>query len=422
MFYDRAKIYVKAGDGGNGCVAFRREKYVPDGGPWGGDGGRGGDIILVADEGLRTLVDFRYQGHYKASRGQHGMGKNMHGRSGQNLQLRVPVGTLVLEEETGKKVVDLVQHGQEAVVAKGGRGGRGNCRFVSMANPAPKMAENGEPGEEKWLRLELKLLADVGLVGFPNAGKSTLIARVSAAKPKIADYPFTTLVPNLGVVRVGDENSFVMADIPGLIEGAHEGAGLGHDFLRHTERTRVLVHVLDMSEMEGNDPVDNFEIIQRELRLYDPRLATRPMVIAANKMDLTGAEENLARLKERLGSQYDIFPISAVTGQGLDALLYQLVTLLPTVPFTEDIGEEKEEIVHQAAPRFTITKENGLFWVQGKEIERHLAMTNLSNEEAVERLQRIMAKMGIDSALRKQGAKNGDAVRIKDYVFEYVDE
>lgn len=422
MFFDRAKIMIKAGSGGNGCSAFRREKYVAEGGPWGGDGGRGGDVILVGDEGLRTLVDFRYNNHYKATRGQHGMGKNRHGRAGEDLYLRVPVGTLILDDESGKKIADLVSHGQEVVVAKGGRGGRGNCRFANMANPAPKMAENGEPGEEKWIRMELKLLADVGLVGFPNAGKSTIISHVSAARPKIADYPFTTLVPNLGMVKVDDETSFVMADIPGLIEGASQGLGLGHDFLRHTERTRVLAHVLDMSGLEdAADPLQNFEIIQKELSIYDAKLASRPMIIVANKMDLPNSQDNLERLQKKWGQSYQIFPVSAVSGDGLKPLLYSLKEILEQNPLPP-IEELKEEVViHEAEPRFTIKRDGPYFWVGGKEIERHLAMTNLNNEEAVERLQRIMKKMGIDSALQKKGARHGDLVRIKDFIFEYVD-
>ena len=308
MFYDRTKIYVKAGNGGNGAVSFRREKYVPLGGPDGGDGGRGGDIILVADEGLRTLVDFRYKRHYKGDRGEHGQGKDRHGKSAEDLILRVPVGTIVKDAETGEILADFTKHGQREVVAKGGRGGRGNARFISNTNKAPTVAERGEPGEERWLLLELKLLADVGLVGFPNVGKSTLISKVSAARPKIADYPFTTLVPNLGVVRV-EEESFVMADIPGIIEGAHTGAGLGLEFLRHVERTRLLLHVLDISGSEGRDPVQDFEIINRELREYSPALAERPMLVVPNKIDLPGSEDNLARLREHLRDKYEIFPI-----------------------------------------------------------------------------------------------------------------
>ncbi|MFZ5646769.1 MAG: GTPase ObgE [Bacillota bacterium] len=423
MFYDRAKIYVKGGDGGNGCVAFRREKYVPDGGPWGGDGGHGGDLVLVADEGLRTLVDFRYQSHYKAERGQHGMGKNMHGRSGEDLVLRVPVGTVVRDSETGEFIGDLTVDGQRLAVARGGRGGRGNARFATMSNKAPKMAEKGEPGEERWLSLELKLLADIGLVGLPNAGKSSLISKISAARPKIADYPFTTLVPNLGMVRVEEGNSFVVADIPGLIEGAHTGAGLGHEFLRHVERTRILVHMVDVSGYGGKDPVKDFMTINREISLYNPALVEKPMLVAANKIDMPGSRENLELLEKELGKNYEIYPISALTGEGIDKLLTRLSQLLNTIPADEAGVESKimPEAVHKSEPRFTIEKNDGVYTVGGKEIERHVAMTDLENEEAVSRLQRIMFMMGIDEALRKAGAKNGDIVRIKGAEFEFAE-
>ncbi|WP_072868519.1 GTPase ObgE [Desulfofundulus thermosubterraneus] len=421
MFFDTAKIYVRGGDGGNGCVAFRREKYVPEGGPAGGDGGRGGNVILKVDPGLRTLVDFRYQRHYKAGRGQHGMGKNMHGRQGEDLILRVPPGTLVRDVATGEVIADLVYPGQEVVAARGGRGGRGNARFASAVNRAPRMAEKGEPGEERWLELELKLLADVGLVGFPNAGKSTLIARVSAARPKIADYPFTTLVPNLGVVRVDEGRSFVMADIPGLIEGAHAGAGLGHQFLRHTERTRLLVHVLDIAGSEGRDPLQDFEIVNRELALYDPDLAARPMVVAANKMDLPGAAENLDRLREALGDRYEIFPISALNGEGTAPLIYRLADLLDRLPVPEPVVEERVRVTRVEEPRFTVSRRNGVFVVEGREIERHVAMTDLENEEAVERLQRIISRMGLEDALREAGIREGDTVRIGKFEFTYME-
>lgn len=422
MFYDKAKIYVRGGDGGNGCIAFRREKYVPEGGPWGGDGGSGGDVVLVADEGLRTLVDFRYQSHYKAPRGQHGKGKNMHGGSGEDLHLRVPVGTVVRDADTGRLIGDLTGHGQRLVAAKGGRGGRGNARFATMFNKAPKMAEKGEPGGELWLSLELKLLADVGLVGLPNAGKSSLVARISAARPKIADYPFTTIVPNLGMVRVEEGLSFVVADIPGLIEGAHAGAGLGHEFLRHVERTRMLVHLVDMSGFGGRDPVRDFDVINRELALYNPGLAEKPMLVAANKIDLPDSGENLSRFRDQLGKQYEIFPISALTGEGLDSLVDRIGRLIGSLPAGET-GEAEiaPEALHGAGPRFTVSRDGPVFIVGGKEIERHVAMTDLGNEEAVSRLQRIMNLMGIDRALREAGAKDGDPVRIKDYEFEYAE-
>lgn len=420
MFYDRAKVYVKGGDGGNGCMAMRREKYVPEGGPWGGNGGGGGDVVLRVDEGLRTLVDFRYKRHYKAERGRHGEGKNMQGASGEDLVLRVPAGTVVRDDTTGELIADLVENGQEAVVARGGRGGRGNAAFATVFNKAPKFAEKGEPGEERWISLELKLLADVGLVGFPNAGKSTLISSVSAARPKIADYPFTTLTPVLGVVRVDEGNSFVMADIPGLIEGAHAGAGLGHEFLRHVERTRVLVYVLDMAGSEGRDPLEDLRITGRELELYNPALARRPKLIAANKIDLPGAAENLARLKDELAGKYEIFPVSAVTGEGLPALVYRLAGLLADLPPLADERPVLEQpVVHRSAPRFTVAREGGVYRVSGRDIERFVAMTDLENEESLERLQRIVTRVGLVEALEEAGVKEGDTVQIGKYEFEY---
>lgn len=423
MFYDRAKIYVKGGDGGNGCIAMRREKYVPFGGPWGGDGGRGGDVIFIADEGLNTLQDFRYKKHFKAERGGHGMGKNMNGSAGEDLTVRVPAGTVIREAETGRLIADLVEDGQQVIIAKGGRGGRGNVHFASGTNKAPRIAEKGEPGEELWVELELKLIADVGLIGFPNAGKSTFISMVSAAKPKIADYPFTTLVPNLGVVSAGDERSFVLADIPGLIEGASQGVGLGHEFLRHTERTRLLIHVVDTAGTEGRDPVEDIKTINRELELYDSRLAQRPQIIAANKMDITPqAEENLVRIKEEFSGQYEIFPISAATGQGLDKVIQRVVRLLEELPRVEPEQPEEERVtVFTPEDRFNIKRDmDGNWRVTGKEIERHVAMTYLEEEESVERLQRIMKVMGLEQGLIDAGVKEGDIVRIGDWEFEWT--
>jgi len=424
MFYDQAKIYVKGGDGGAGAVAFRREKYVPEGGPSGGDGGRGGKVILVADEGLRTLVDFRYKRHYKAERGEHGQGKNMHGKSGEDLYLRIPVGTVVKDADTGEILADLVEHGQMVVVANGGRGGRGNARFMSNTNKAPTIAEKGEPGEERNLLLELKLLADVGLVGFPNVGKSTIISRISAAKPKIADYHFTTLVPNLGVVELEDGESFVVADIPGLIEGAHAGAGLGHEFLRHTERTRLILHVLDIAGSEGRDPLEDFQIITEELRKYSEELAKRPMLIVANKMDIPGAEEKLRRLREELGDKYEIYPVSAATGEGLKDLVYAVARLLPEIPapqlFTRD-GEKHKITQAQSTRRFQLTREGDVFVITGKEIEKHVQMTMFDTEDGLYRFQNILKAMGIEDALLKEGIKTGDKVIIGDLEFEWED-
>ncbi|MDW7673889.1 MAG: GTPase ObgE [Bacillota bacterium] len=423
MFYDQAKIYVKGGDGGNGMVAFRREKYVPEGGPSGGDGGKGGNVIITTDPGLKTLVDFKYKRHYKADRGEHGQSKNCHGKSAGDLIIKVPLGTIVKDADTDEILADLVAEEQSYSVVKGGRGGRGNTRFTSAQNRVPTLAENGEPGEEKWVQLELKLLADVGLVGFPNAGKSTLIGRISAAKPKIGDYPFTTITPNLGVVSVGEGNSFVVADIPGLIEGAHTGVGLGHEFLRHVERTRLLLHIVDIAGTEGRDPVDDINIINSELQKYDERLAKRPQLLVANKIDVPGTEENIAKVQAAFPEQ-QLYAISAATGQGVDQLINEVAKLLETLVEEEPVIEE-EEVRHVAftdAPeRFTIDVEDGVYIVSGKEIERHFAMTNFDNEASVRRFQNIIKVMGIEDALREAGAKEGDVVRIKDLEFDLID-
>ena len=418
MFVDQARIYVKGGDGGNGVVAFRREKYVPQGGPSGGDGGRGANIVFQAEEGLRTLMDFRYRRHYKGERGQHGQGKNMHGAGASDLVIKVPVGTVIKDADTGDVLGDLVMNGQTFVGAKGGRGGRGNARFASSTHRAPAFAEKGEPGAEHWLVLELKLLADVGLVGFPNAGKSTLISKVSAARPKIADYPFTTLVPNLGVVEIAPGETFVVADIPGLISGAHQGAGLGHEFLRHIERTRVLVFVLDCSGLEERDPVKDYEILLQELRLYRPDLLERPRLIAANKIDALGAMEIAAGLGKHI-KDIEIFPISALTGEGVDQLVKRVYLSLSKIP---DAPAATEEIVvtrfKENIP-FTVSKTNEAYEISGDRIEKLVAMTNFDNDDALPRFQHIIEKMGINQALRAKGIKNGDLVRILDLEFEY---
>lgn len=425
MFYDYAKVHVKAGDGGNGIVAWRREKYVPMGGPAGGDGGNGGSIILEADNNLRTLIDFRYNTHYKAERGKHGQGSNMHGSDAEDKLLRVPVGTVVRDADTQQILADLTAPGQRVVVAKGGHGGRGNTHFVSSTHRAPTLAENGDAGEERWITLELKLLADVGLVGFPNVGKSTIISHVSAAKPKIADYHFTTIVPNLGMVKVDEGRSFVMADIPGLIEGAADGAGLGHRFLRHTERTKVLVHVLDISGSEGRDPLEDFRVVNRELEKYDPALMKRPMVIAANKTDIVGETNHLARLREAM-PDIEIFPISAATGEGLKPLVYRLAELVEQVALEpEEIAPTEEVKVTKAVEqpvKFEIAKDNtGVFVVSGAEIDRHWKRTDFNNDDAVARFLQIMEAMGVVRALRQQGCKDGDTVRIKEIEFDFMD-
>ncbi len=321
-FVDEVEIFVRGGDGGRGCVSFCREKYRPKGGPDGGDGGDGGNVILVADAGLSTLIDFRFQPHLRAERGEHGRGKQQYGRRGRDVRAFVPCGTLVFDADSGELLCDLREHGQEVVVARGGRGGKGNMHFATPTNQAPRYAQPGTPGEERRLRLELQLLADVGLIGFPNVGKSSLIRRVSAARPRVADYPFTTLVPHLGVVRVGDEQSFVLADLPGLIEGAHRGHGLGDRFLRHAKRTKLLVHVLDVSGVSGRDPVADFDLVNRELACFDADLAARPQIVVGNKVDLTGARAVLAEVQERLRARgIEVWGISAATGEGVPELM-----------------------------------------------------------------------------------------------------
>lgn len=429
MFVDQVKIYVKGGDGGNGMVAFRREKYVPNGGPAGGDGGKGANVVFEVNEGLRTLMDFRYQRHFKASRGEHGMSKSMHGKNAKDMIVKVPPGTVVIDANTKEVIADLVEHEQRAVIAKGGRGGRGNIRFATPANPAPELSENGEPGQERDVILELKLLADVGLVGFPSVGKSTLLSVVSSAKPKIAEYHFTTIVPNLGMVETEDNRSFVMADLPGLIEGAHEGVGLGHQFLRHIERTRVIVHVIDMAATEGRDPFEDYLTINKELQEYNLRLTERPQIIVANKMDMPEAEEHLQRFKEQLQDDYPIFPISAVTRKGLRDLLFAVADKLEDTPEFPLEHEEEETGIHRVLYKhetdpeaFTITREpDSSFVVSGEKIEKLFKMTDFSREESVRRFSRQLRGLGVDEALRKKGAKDGDIVKLLDFEFEFIE-
>lgn len=435
MFLDQVTIDVKAGKGGDGMVAFRREKYVPDGGPAGGDGGRGGDVILIVDEGLRTLMDFRFNRHFKAQPGENGMSKGMHGRGSKDTYVKVPQGTTVRDAETGALLGDLIENGQTLVVAKGGRGGRGNIRFASPRNPAPEIAENGEPGQERKIELELKVLADVGLVGFPSVGKSTLLSVISSARPKIGAYHFTTLVPNLGMVTTSDGRSFAAADLPGLIEGASQGVGLGTQFLRHIERTRVILHVIDMSGMEGRDPYEDYLAINKELSTYNLRLLERPQIIVANKMDMPDAQENLVKFKEQLNKEKEdefaddipVFPISGVTRQGLDALLNATADLLEVTPEFPLYEEElEEETVHYGfnpeGPEFQIDRDSDATWIlSGEKIEKLFQMTNFDHDETVMRFARQLRGMGVDEALRARGAKDGDIVRIGNFEFEFVE-
>lgn len=426
MFVDQARIYVKGGDGGNGIVSWRREKYVPLGGPAGGDGGRGGDVVVVVDEGLRTLVDFRYQRHFKAVRGGHGGTKNRHGKSASDLIVRVPPGTVVKDADSEEFLGDLTDPSDRVVVARGGRGGHGNTHFASQNNKAPEMAERGAPGQERWLMLELKVLADVGLVGFPSVGKSTLLSVVSAAKPKIGAYPFTTLSPELGVVQVQDGRSFILADLPGLIEGAHSGAGLGHDFLRHIDRTKVLLHVLDMGAVDGRDPVEDFSVIEAELRQYDPRIVARPRLVAANKMDLPDAVENLRRFQAAY-PELAVYPISAVTGQGVPRLLQGAADALAEAeawrqPVAPDAVASVEKVYRfEQTPGYEIRRDGNKFVVHGAELEKLVHMTNFEQYDAVKRFQRILQRDGVDDALRRQGAHEGDVIQIGDMEFEFAD-
>ena len=421
-FIDRVKIYVQAGTGGNGTVAFRREAHVPKGGPSGGDGGRGGSVIFVATNSLSTLLDLRYYREYKAQNGEKGHAKKMHGADADDLVIRVPVETCVYDDDTGNIIADLTKDGQRAVIAKGGRGGRGNARFASSRNPAPKICENGEPGEKFNLRVELKLLADVGLVGFPSVGKSTLLSVVSKARPQIADYHFTTIVPNLGVVQVKDGRSFVMADLPGLIEGASQGKGLGHQFLRHIERCRVIVHIIDMSGSEGRDPYEDYVTINKELGEYEYRLLERPQIIVANKMDGDEAEENLKKFKEKLGDQ-KVFPIIAPIHEGIDAVLYAVADALETAPDFFNQEEEQESVLYtykEEEKPFTIhNKGNGVWEVTGKKVERLVQMASFTTDDGFQRFALQIRNMGIDDALREAGCEDGDTVRLYDFEFEF---
>jgi len=418
MFYDEAKIYVKGGDGGDGSVAFRREKYVPHGGPAGGDGGDGGDVLLYVDTHRSTLYRFSKQVHFRAPRGGHGRGSTQRGASGDDVRIAVPPGTMVYDAETGELLGDLTEPGQELTVARGGRGGRGNARFASSTDQAPRIAEHGEPGEEHWLRLELKVLADVGLVGMPNAGKSTLLAATTAARPKIAAYPFTTLQPNLGVVALDHETEFVMADIPGLIEGASEGKGLGHEFLRHIERTRLLIHLLDgLSE----DPLADFHAINEELRTFSEDLAEKPQLVALNKMDMPQAEERWPEVKSQLEDEgYPVMGISALTRENARELLYRAAGMLAELPEEEPEEERlpvfrlEEEETRDAAQRFAIERVEDGWRVSGVDLERLAAMTVWNLDESVQRFQRQMRRRGVTQALREVGVEPGDTVTIGD--------
>ncbi|PAV38894.1 GTPase ObgE [Megasphaera sp. ASD88] len=421
MFIDRARIFVQSGKGGDGMSSFRREKFVPKGGPDGGDGGHGGNVVLVADRNVNTLVDFRFRRLFKAKPGGKGQGANCYGRNAEDLLITVPLGTIVKDEESGQIIADLSHDGQQAIVAKGGRGGRGNWHFRSSSNRTPTFAERGEPGEERWLRLELKVLADIGLLGYPSVGKSSILRKVSAAQPEVAAYHFTTLNPILGVVDLSDHRSFVMADIPGLIEGASEGVGLGHDFLRHIERTKILVHVLDVSGMEGRDPIEDYEKINEELRKYSEKLSRKKQVIAANKIDMLGDSDNLERLQAYMDERgQEVYPICAMTGEGLEVLLERLWDLLET--YVEEPEEIAEEVVYKAQdkPDFEVKRaDDGAFVVTGPRIENLVAMTNFDDDQSLRRFQRIWRYMELDKLLKEKGICDGNTVRICEMEFEY---
>ncbi len=449
MFIDKVRIHVRGGDGGAGCMSFRREAHVPKGGPDGGDGGHGGNVIIKADGSLSSLVEYRFKHHFKAQRGTHGKGSRMHGATGDDLILRVPVGTVIHEYsedsgEVGELIADLTHDGESVVVAEGGMGGRGNTHFVTSTRRAPAFAELGEPAKEGWIELEMKLMADAALVGMPSAGKSSLIAKMSAARPKIADYPFTTLVPNLGVATSGDL-SFVVADIPGLIEGAHEGRGLGHEFLRHIERTALIVQVVDMTgDYEGRDPLEDYEIIKRELALYADELAQRPRIVVANKTDVAGTEEVVKALQERVladsieaagGDEFapspidpKLYEISALTGKGVEGLKAALATkvheLREAARRQEELAQDFDQVWElrrsERDKRFEVVEEEeGVFRVVGPQVERMVVQTDWDNEEAITFLQHRLKRLGVDDALARAGALDGDEIRILGYAFDY---
>lgn len=424
-FVDRTRLKIKAGDGGNGMSSFRREKYVAYGGPSGGDGGKGGDVVFEVDEGKSTLLDLRYNKKLVAMNGTNGKTKKMHGACGDDLVVKVPLGTVVKNKE-GQVIADLTHHKQRAIIAKGGKGGRGNFRFKSSKNTAPTYAEKGAPGESLEVEVELKVLADVGLVGFPSVGKSTLLSVVSAAKPEIADYHFTTIKPNLGLVKTKDDRSFVMADLPGLIEGASQGKGLGHQFLKHIERCRVILHVVDMGAVDGRDPVEDYRIINDELASYQYRLLERPQIVVANKMDMEEAEANLKRFKEAYPN-VEVFETTTLIGEGLDQVLYKVADLLEVTdpfPLVDETENKEAGVVYkfeEKEPFKIINRGNGLYEVVGEEIELAYRMADLSSDEGEQRFARKMRKMGVDEALRKAGCVNGDTVAICDIEFEFMD-
>lgn len=420
MFIDEAIVELIAGSGGDGCLAFRREKYVAMGGPFGGNGGKGSDIIFKVDTGLNTLVDFKYKKIIKGHHGENGLGKGMHGKNAENIIIPVPQGTVVTDYDTNLVIADLTQPEEEFVIAKGGRGGRGNMAFATQSNPAPHYAENGEPGEKIKIKIELKLMADVGLVGMPSVGKSTFISKISASRPKIADYHFTTLKPNLGVVKTNDNRSFVVADLPGLIEGASLGHGLGDRFLKHIERTRVIAHIIDMSGYT-NDPYNDYITINKELENFDKKLLEKPQIIIANKMDMPDSKKNLEKFKQKVNKQ--IYEMSAINGEGISKILNVIADTLDNIPKKELYNSEKFEshVIYKFKEEkpYKIKRDNNSWIISGKQIEKLLIMSRLDTDEAVLRFSNKLRKMGIDDELKQLGAKDGDIIKILDYEFEF---
>lgn len=423
MLIDRAKIHIKAGDGGNGKVAFHREKYVAAGGPDGGDGGKGGDVVFVVDDGLRTLIDFKYKRKYAAEQGEHGGTNGCTGKSGKDLVIKVPPGTIVRDLDTGRILADMIESGQVNIIAKGGKGGAGNQHFATSTRQLPSFARAGNPGDEYQVELELKLIADVGLIGFPNAGKSTILSMTSAATPKIADYPFTTMEPNLGVVSLDEGASFVLADIPGLIEGAHEGVGLGFEFLRHVERTKLLLHVVDVAGVDGREPLDDFRTINEELRKYNPKLAERLQIVAANKMDLAEGRERLESFTKAIEEMgYKVFPISAATNSGIKEMIQYAAAQLRVLPDSVPLTDGEAEVVYTAKEDepFTIRREGKAFIVEGNWVKKVVGSTNFGVFESLQYFQRALKTKGVIDALEKMGIQEGDTVKIDEAEFDYV--
>ena len=423
MFIDKAKIIIVSGAGGDGMVAFRREKYVPRGGPSGGDGGKGGSVYLKADTGLNTLINFRRKRKFAAEKGENGGAKEMYGKGGEDIIIDVPLGTMVYDNDTNELLADMVHQDQMVLIAKGGKGGRGNTHFATSAVRAPTYAEKGEPGESKEIRLELKVLADVGLIGFPSVGKSSLIRKVSGARPEVAAYHFTTLTPSLGVVNLDETRSFVMADIPGLIEGASQGVGLGHEFLRHVERSRVLIHVLDIAGSEGRDPLSDFEIINNELEIYSPALAQKKQIVAGNKIDLITNQTELEQIKQQIESKgYSFFPICTLTGEGIKPLLEKAWTILQETETTTFDAQEKAIVYELPQNEFKIEYDGHVYSVIGKRVEKLVAMTDFDNSVSLHRFNKAWKFMGLDKLLKKEGIKEGDTVNLYGIEFSFSEK